>query len=220
MKSLLISSSPHRAKSSTYRLAKEVLRGLEEEGVTCEEIDLHDRKVLFCQSCEACHVKILACPLEDDVPMILRKMLDADGIILASPNYINHITGSMKALLDRSAHFIHCKRLLGKYIAGVVTSGSGFADMVLEYMGYYGHTCGGQYSGGISAIRDFGEDKKEEAFQLGKRMAADMRAKKVYPKQMKLIEDGKKHFARIIKLRKNDWLEEYQYWVEQGWLKE
>lgn len=218
MKALLISSSPHRKESSTFLLAKEVLRGLEEEGVSCEEIHLHDRKVLFCESCEACHKKILQCPLKDDAHTILRKMLDADGIILASPNYINQVTGSMKMLLDRSAHFIHCKRLLGKYVAGVVTSGSGFADMVLEYIGYYGHVCGGQYSGGVSAIRTFGQDKKEEASQLGKRMAADMRAKKSYPEQLKLIEENREHFARIIELRKNDWLGEYQYWVEKGWL--
>lgn len=218
MKVLLISSSPHRGKSGTFLLAREVLRGLQEERVSCEELHLSDCKVLFCESCEACHKKILQCPLEDDVNMILRKMLDADGIILASPNYINHVTGSMKALLDRSAHFIHCKRLLEKYVAGVVTSGSGFAEMVLEYIGYYGHICGGQYSGGVSAMRAFGQDKKEEAFQLGKRMAADMRVKKLYPEQMKLIEENKEHFARIIKLRKNDWQEEYQYWVERGWL--
>ncbi|MDD4856998.1 MAG: flavodoxin family protein [Candidatus Krumholzibacteria bacterium] len=218
MKALLISSSPHLEESSTFLLAKEVLRGLGEEGVSCEEMHLHDYKVSFCESCEACHKKILQCPLKDDANTILRKMLDADGIVLASPNYINQVTGSMKVLLDRSSHFIHCKRLLGKYVAGVVTSGSGFADMVLEYIGYYGHICGGQYSGGVSATRVFGKDKKDEAFQLGKRMAADLLAKKLYPDQMKLIEDNKKHFAQIIKLRKNDWREEYQYWVEKGWL--
>jgi multimeric flavodoxin WrbA len=218
MKALLISSSPHREESSTFLLAKEVLRGLQEEGASCEEIHLHDCKVFFCESCETCHKKILQCPLEDDVTVILRKMLDADGIVMASPNYINNVTGSMKALLDRSSHFIHCKRLLGKYVAGVVTSGSGFAEMVLEYIRYYGHTCGGQYSGGVSAMRGFGEDKKEEAFRLGKRMAADMREMKLYPEQMKLIEESKKHFARVIKLRKTDWPEEYHYWVEKGWL--
>jgi multimeric flavodoxin WrbA len=218
MKVLLISSSPRREKSSSYLLAREVVRGLEKEGVSCEEIHLRDRNIHFCESCEACHEKILACPVEDDVHTIVRAMLDADGIVLASPNYMNHITGSLKVVLDRTSHFIHCKRLLGKYLAGVVTSGSGFADMVLEYMAYYGHICGALYSGGVSAIRTHGEDKKEEAFRLGKRMAEDMRTKKPYPEQMKLIEESKEHFARVIKLRKNDWVEEYRYWVEQGWL--
>ena len=35
---------------------------------------------------------------------------------------------------------------------------------------------------------------------------------------MKIIEDGKEHFKRIIEIRKNDWQEEYQYWQERSWL--
>jgi multimeric flavodoxin WrbA len=218
MKILLISSSPHREKSSTYLLAAEVMRALTEEGAACEEIHLSDRRVLFCRSCESCHEKLLLCPIDDDVPAILQKMLEADGIVFATPNYINNITGSLKTLLDRSSHFIHCKRLLGKYVAGVATSGSGHAEMVLEYLAYYGNTCGAQSSGGVSAIHAFDEAKKSEAFGLGRKMAADIRAQEPYPEQLAFIEESKKHFARVMKLRKNDWVEEYRYWIEKGWL--
>ena len=51
----------------------------------------------------------------------------------------NQITASLKALFDRSSHFIHCKRLLGKYVAGVVASGSGQDKDVLNYIRYYAH---------------------------------------------------------------------------------
>jgi len=219
MKILLISSSPHKEKSSTFLLAQEVLRGLKEEGALCETLHLDDLKISFCKHCEACHKKIMKCPIKDDVSMILQKMLAADGIILASPNYINQVTGSMKTLFDRSAHFIHCKRLLGKYVAGVVSSGSGQDKEVLEYMSFYGRVCGAQYSGGVSSRRDLGEDKKSEAFQLGKKLASDIQQKKQYPAQIKFLEDNKQYFARVIELRKGEWLEEYQYWVEKGWLK-
>jgi len=70
------------------------------------------------------------------VASILEKMLDAEGIILASPNYINQVTASMKALFDRSSHFIHCKRLLDKYVAGVVSSGSGQDTASLAIISY------------------------------------------------------------------------------------
>jgi len=125
MKILLLSSSPHKEKSQTYLLAKEVLRGCGKTGIESEIIHLCDLKIEFCHHCEACHKKILSCPIRDDVRSILKKMLEAEGIILATPNYINQVTASMKAFFDRSSHFIHCKRLLGKYIAGVVSSGSG-----------------------------------------------------------------------------------------------
>lgn len=218
MQVLLISSSPHQEKSSTFLLAKELLRGLSEEGVSGETLHLDNYRVFFCKHCEACHKKILKCPLKDDVSMILEKMLEAEAIILASPNYINQVTASMKALFDRSAHFIHCKRLAGKYIAGVVSSGSGQNQEVLDYLKYYGSACGAQYSGGVSAQQQFGQDKKDEAFELGKKIASDLREKRQYVDQLQDIQKGKQYFAQVIKARKNDWQEEYAYWSQKGWL--
>ena len=218
MKVLLISSSPHKEKSKTFLLAKEVLRGFSQEGVDCEAIHLDDFRVFFCRHCEECHKKIMHCSVEDDVPAILKKMLEADGIILASPNYINQVTASMKALFDRSAHFIHCKRLLGKYIAGVVTSGSGQDKEVLDYIKFYAHTCGAQYSGGVSSSAQSVEKKMEEAFKLARKLAADIKEKKAYADQLEIVERGKQHFREIIKARKSEWEGEYQYWLAKGWL--
>ena len=218
MQVLLISSSPHKEKSSTFLLAKEVLRSLTEAGVSGETLHLDNFRIFFCKHCEACHKKILKCSLKDDVGMILQKMLEADAILLASPNYINQVTASMKALFDRSAHFIHCKRLAGKYIAGVVSSGSGQNQEVLDYLKYYGASCGAQYSGGVSAQQQFGQDKKDEAFRLGKKIASDLREKKLYADQLQDIQNSKQYFARVIKSRKDDWQEEYAYWLKKGWL--
>jgi multimeric flavodoxin WrbA len=199
-------------------LAKDVLTGLLQEGADIETIHLYDFRVFFCKHCEQCHKKILHCPLPDDVHVILKKMLEADGIIFASPNYINQVTASMKALFDRSAHFIHCKRLLGKYIAGVVSSGSGQDKDVLEYIKYYAHTCGAQYSGGVSSARQAVEEKKEEAYQLGKKLAQDIMDRRIFTDQMKIVEAGKEHFKKIMQIRKDEWQEEYKYWQDKGWL--
>lgn len=218
MKILLISSSPHKEKSKTFILAKEVLRGACQQGDNCESLHLDDFQLLFCKHCQECHKKILRCSLPDKVSFIIKKMLEADGIVLASPNYINQLTASMKALFDRTAHFIHCKRLLDKYVAGVVSSGSGQDKAVLHYIRFYGHICGAQYSGGISSAAHLVQQNKNEAFDLGKKLAADIKEKKVYPEQMRLIEKGKEHFKEIIKARKQDWPEEYRYWQDKGWL--
>lgn len=218
MKVLLVSSSPHKEKSSTFQLAGEVLRGLKDEGVSCETVHLAACNVSFCNHCDACHQKMMRCPLKDDVGGILQKMLDADGIVLASPNYINQVTGSMKALMDRSSHFIHCKRLLGKFVAGVVTSGSGRDKEVLDYIRFYGHICGAQSSGGISAMQRFGQENKGEAYKLGKKLAADIKEKKSYPDQAEIIDQHIKYFARVMSFHKDAWKEEYGYWVGKGWL--
>ena len=218
MKILLVSSSPRKEKSQTFYLAKEVLKGCGAKGVKTEIIHLCQLKIEFCRHCEACHKKILACPIKDDVQTVLQKMLNADGIILASPNYINQVTGAMKTLFDRSSHFIHCKRLLGKFIAGVVSSGSGRDKDVLNYIKYYAHTCGAQYSGGVSARVPINKEKIKKAFKLGQKLFTVIKDKRKYPAQIKIIEIGKRHFRKIMLKRKNQWLEEYLYWQQKGWL--
>ncbi|MFH0807381.1 MAG: hypothetical protein V2A57_03090, partial [Elusimicrobiota bacterium] len=75
-----------------------------------------------------------------------------------------------------------------------------------------------QYSGGVSAIQQFREEKKDEAFQFGRKFAVDLKEKKSYPEQLEIIEQGIRFFAGIIKLRKNEWLEEYEYWAKKSWL--
>lgn len=219
MKILLISSSPRREGSLTYLLAKEVLRGCASEAdITTATIYLSDVRIEFCRSCEVCHKDIDSCSIKDDISAILKKMLESDAIILASPNYINQVTASMKALFDRSNHFIHCKRLLGKYIAGVVSSGGGQDKGILDYILQYSHICGAQYSGGVSARVPISKEKMEEAYLLGKKLAFDVRDKKIYPEQLEDIEKMKAYFKKIIQMRSFDWTGEYQYWQDKGWL--
>ncbi|HBL18780.1 MAG: hypothetical protein A2X36_17495 [Elusimicrobia bacterium GWA2_69_24] len=218
MKVLLISASPRRAKSQTLALAQQVVQGLG-PSARAEIVHLRDLKIDCCTHCEACHVASMRCPIKDDVTPLLEKMLAADGIILATPNYINQVTGSLKVLLDRSSHFIHCKRLLGKYLCGVVSSGSGTQDgLVLDYIRYYGRVCGAQYSGGVSACAYRLEAAFPEALNLGRKFARDIGTRRRYPAQLRLIEKGKAHFRTIMEMRKGHWKEEYAYWQTQGWL--
>jgi multimeric flavodoxin WrbA len=219
MKILVISSSPRRERSLTLLLAKEVLKGCaRNSNIDSEIVQLCDLKIDFCRHCEACHKNIFSCPIKDDVSLILKKMLGADGIILSSPNYINQVTASMKALFDRSSHFIHCKRIIGKYIAGVVTSGSGQDKDILDYLEYYAHVCGAQYSGGVSSRGPISKEKMEEAFILGNKLASDIQERKIYPGQIEIIDKFKKHIQKIMQIRRGEWEEEYEYWQNKGWL--
>ena len=53
---------------------------------------------------------------------------------------------------------------------------------------------------------------------MGKKIAADLREKKQYADQLQEIQKGKQYFARVIQARKDDWQEEYKYWLKKGWL--
>jgi len=219
MKILLISSSPRKERSLTLLLAKEALRGCASKNdIVSDIIHLRDLKIDFCHHCEVCHKDVLSCSVKDDVHIILKKMLEADGIILSSPNYINQVTASMKALFDRSSHFIHCKRIWGKYVVGVVSSGSGHDKEVLDYIKFYANICGAQYSGGVSSRAPISREKIEEAFMLGNNLASDIQERRIFPDQITLIEKFKRHFKKIIQDKRNDWTGEYEYWQNKGWL--
>ena len=137
MKALGISASPRKDKSNTLILLKEAFSVIEKKGYQTELVHLCDLKIEFCRHCESCHKKMMDCPIKDDAHLLLEKMLESDGIIFASPIYINQITGYLKTFFDRSSHFIHCLRLLGKYTGTVATSGGGSQGVVLDYLGIF-----------------------------------------------------------------------------------
>jgi multimeric flavodoxin WrbA len=218
MKILGISASPRKNKSNTLRLLRQVFSAVEGEGFALEIIYLRDCKIEFCRHCEACHKKILSCPIRDDARLLQEKMLEADAIVFASPVYIHHITGHLKNLLDRSSHFVHCQRLLGKYVAAAATSGGGPHDMVLEYIKEYALTCGAQYVGGVSSIIPITEEIKNKANDLGIDLAEAITKKKMFPVEQAAIQTRREFFKKVIEAMKDDWAGEYQYWREKGWV--
>lgn len=68
-----------------------------------ERINIVDYDVRGCLGCDACQ-KVTddpGCAQRDDAPAILRRMMDADLIVYASPVYCWAFSAQMKALLDR-----------------------------------------------------------------------------------------------------------------------
>lgn len=218
IKILLISASPNMQKSVSYYLAKQVIKGFPKSGVDVETVHLFDNKISFCLHLDKCHDRIMACPQKDDVDAILEKMLGADGIILATPNYMGQLSAIMKTLIERSSHFTHCKRLLGKYIIGVAASGRGQCQNIMDYLKDYSNSTGAMFSGGVFTGRTDVKAKAKEAVKLGKEFINDIKHKNICPKQMATIEKGKQFFCEVMKARKHEWKEEYKYWQNQGWL--
>lgn len=217
MKVLAICGSPRGAKSQTRALTEALLFGAREKGAAIEFVDLGKARTGFCQACEACH-QGPDCVLKDDAPGILQRMLEADGIVLASPVYLDQVTAQMKALLDRSSHFIHCLRLMGKYMAAVTTSGGGSADVTTAFLRRYAMTTGAQVVGAVHAPLPLREMNLDAARKLGASLVAAVAGKTVWPDQAQAIEEQRKHFGRIIAIRKDHWSYEHTFWQEKGWL--
>ena len=102
MKVVGINGSP-RKKGNTAILINRVFEELEQEGIETEFVQLGGRQIRGCLSCYKCFEnKDCRCANGKDVLNgILAKMIEADGILLASPTYFSNMTAEMKALIDR-----------------------------------------------------------------------------------------------------------------------
>jgi multimeric flavodoxin WrbA len=103
MKIIGINGSPRR-EGNTSRMLATLFETLHEEGVETELVQVGGTDIRGCRSCYACiRNKDSKCSTKDDVfNGIFEKMIEADGMVLASPTYFADITPELKALIDRS----------------------------------------------------------------------------------------------------------------------
>ncbi|NIP24123.1 MAG: flavodoxin family protein [Phycisphaerae bacterium] len=93
-----------RKDGNTAILIRQVLSELEKEGIETEMIQLSGQKIRGCIACYKCFEnKDQRCSVKNDVVNdCIEKMLQADGIILASPTYFADVSPELKALIDRA----------------------------------------------------------------------------------------------------------------------
>ena len=123
MKILAIVGSP-RPKGNTNYLVDQALQQAAARGIETEKIILTEYRVNPCDGHANC-ASFSACKHDDDVPMILDKFINADGIILGSPVYYYNMTAQMKAFVDRN-YFLYTHGIPNKLIcAGLIVIGGG-----------------------------------------------------------------------------------------------
>ena len=81
-------------------------------------IELADKSINYCLGCNACMDELEGhCIVEDDMQEIYEQILKVDKIVIATPIYMNHITGLLKNVIDRFNPFSwHDDLLRGKTI--------------------------------------------------------------------------------------------------------
>ena len=99
MKVLGISTSP-RIKGNSDLLLRRALAGAESAGADTEYVHLSQYKIGPCIECNAC-AKTGECNVRDDYPTLLKKILDADRLIFASPVFFMSVCAQAKNLIDR-----------------------------------------------------------------------------------------------------------------------
>ena len=130
MKVVAFNGSP-RKEGNTAALIRHVLTELEKEGIETETVQVGGKSIHGCTACAKCYEnKDKKCVIDKDiVNECIEKMLEADGIILASPTYFADLTPELKALIDRSGFVAKAngelfRRKVGAAVVAVRRAGS------------------------------------------------------------------------------------------------
>jgi multimeric flavodoxin WrbA len=223
MKIVAILGSPHGPKGATGSLLAEVISGAKAAGAEVSLLSLTDYKVSPCFACDACH-KTGTCPQKDGFSSIKAAMLEADGIVLASPNYIFSVSAQMKAVFDRCCSPLHCQAMRGKYALAVETSGGVGGPQVQEYIMGFERALGCWTVGSIGATAmelatpATCQQLFAAAGELGAAMVKAIRDKQEYPEQLPQREAFFNRMKALVQFRKDAWPYEYQLWKSNGWL--
>jgi len=224
-KVLAIIGSP-RKSGRTYRVVKMFEENIKKfTDVDIEYIFLTEYNILTCKGCELCLKKGEEyCPLKDDTPIFFDKMIEANGIIIASPNYALQVSSIMKIFLDRLAYVFHRPCFFHKAWIPIVVEGAYGAKDILKYLNTVGEFWGFDTCKGIRftlPVNEVLERKKErinlELCRKTKKFSQMLTANKPPEPSLKRLC----MFRLVRTFHENNPSEEftkdYQYYQKQGW---
>lgn len=172
---LIISSSPRKGGNSDV-LSDAFAKGAADAGNAVEKVSLCGKTINFCKGCLSC-LQTHKCVIKDDAEDIVRKMLNADVIVFASPIYYFEMCGQLKTMLDRSnplyssdyafrdIYFLSAAAEDGEDVPSRAVSGiEGWIDCFEK-----ARLAGSVFAGGVSDIGDIKDHPSlEEAYEMGK----------------------------------------------------
>jgi len=142
MNILILNGSPNQDKGTTGTIIKTLEKGLIKTNPKITKKYAYKLKVNPCQGCFSCWSHTPGqCIHKDDVEELLTLVAETDILILATPVYVDGMTGPLKTLLDRfipllkgrveyrEDHMRHLVRDGVKRGKIVLVSVSGFAEM-------------------------------------------------------------------------------------------
>ncbi len=102
MKITAFNGSPRGSRSNTGIMVGEFLEGAFVAGAETEQIFLSTKKISNCVGCFKCWVATPGvCVIKDDMSELLKKVMSSDVIIMATPLYVDGVSGLMKSFMDR-----------------------------------------------------------------------------------------------------------------------
>ena len=174
-KNVLILSGSPRKNGNSDTLCDQFMKGAQEAGHQVEKIRVAEKEIGFCRGCYACQ-DTGKCAIQDDMEVVLQKIIDADVLVLASPVYFYSIDAQLKALIDRTvARWQEAKDKEFYYIMTAAENSDTVMDCTLEcFRGFAACLDGTKEMGVIEGkgVYEAGEIKgtryMQEAHEMGK----------------------------------------------------
>lgn len=221
MKIVVIHGQSH--KGSTYHIARMLTDKL---GGEVKEFFLPREFGEFCVGCTSCFMKTeTMCPHYEKLRPLTEAMDEADVIVLASPVYVYHATGAMKAFLDHYGYRWMVHRPEEKMFKkqGVCISTAAGAGMkstnkdMADSLFFWGVAKIYNYGIAVRATSWNGINEKTKDSIERKTTALANKIKKNYGRVKPSVKT--KGFFSIMRLmQKSGWNEaDSLYWKEKGW---
>jgi len=225
---LLVNGSP-RSGGNTARtlriLAEELFSALRDRGeeTKIETTDLARVDIRTCRGCRICFDGgERACPLTDDVGTLSEGMAGADLIVLASPVYVDDVSGLMKTFLDRNAWMNHRPGLWGRLAAVVTTTGVVRSGRAIGVLSSALRAWGTVVSGSLCLVAGASlEPGGEEAFRPALRILAGRLAKARMSRRVERPGLAELVYFLVMReywRRNPDDSQDYRWWKGRGLL--
>lgn len=97
-----IQAAPRKKKGSTEMIFAPFLRGMADAGASVTAVHLGDLNIYPCAGCFRCWLEESGrCPLDDDMQSLVDTIPDYDLMVLATPLYVDGMSGLLKNFIDR-----------------------------------------------------------------------------------------------------------------------
>lgn len=177
-KVLVISSSP-RKDGNSDTLCNEFVKGALESNHCVEKINLKEKNINYCSGCGYCSKNgYNGCAQKDDMTDILKLIIDADVIVMATPIYFFTMCGQMKTLIDRCcAGYTKIRNKEFYFIMTAAENGKEILNRTLEeFRGFLDCVPGSIEKGAIygTGVWEKGDIKNtpylKQAYEMGKNL--------------------------------------------------
>lgn len=102
---ILVINSASRPGGNTTELAQAFMEGVRAQNADVDMVMLRDKNIRYCANCLHCYGftgdGLAPCRIQDDMDEIIQRVIDADGVLFASPVHNGFVSGLMTVFWER-----------------------------------------------------------------------------------------------------------------------